>query len=156
MREHEWAELPARPPGIAEWEATLLRLELAPRALRVALEVAPDGPAAVPVLREAVRTERRLAAALQAMAAQQQEIAVAAEPIPLDEDAGAMLAEFERLRARNFAAMQRRGIGVWEWAVRMPGANTAVTTYQLLGATLRGDARTLATLRALPRAAGPC
>ncbi|HEX5726048.1 MAG TPA: hypothetical protein VFX98_11320, partial [Longimicrobiaceae bacterium] len=62
------ASLPARPPSAAEWEELLVRLEIAPRAARLALEDAGARAGALrgPLL-HLVRRERWLARALEAL-----------------------------------------------------------------------------------------
>jgi hypothetical protein len=154
-----WTRYPARPPGIAEWEEALLRMEIAARALRIPLDAgAGRDAAAAAALRERVRAERRTAALLLAMADGRE------EPEAIDpEPAGAAgeveraaidwLRDFERLRSRNFAMLQRRGLGVWDWGVRVDGA-TRVTAYQLLLGVLAEDAAVLGALRAAARTPG--
>jgi hypothetical protein len=112
--------LPARPPSEVEWEDLLVRLEIMPRALRVAIEDAPEGHRGVAhVLQMGVLFEMALQKMLEAM--------VDGRELPADfgvgvegmaGDAAALLAEYARLRNRSFVMVQRRGLNVWDWQVR--------------------------------------
>jgi hypothetical protein len=152
MSNDRWTDFPARPPGIAEWEELLLRFELGTRAFRVHLEdVDWESDEALAALRGLVERERRTAALLRAM---MDGLAQEPEPsdAPLAGSARALYDEFERLRARAFAVVQRRGLEVWDWSIRLhDGAE--VTTFQFLSHALREDARLLAGLRRLPQPA---
>lgn len=141
------ASLPARPPSEVEWEELLVRLEIAPRALAIAVEETPPAdPDVARVLRSGVRRERELRAALEAMHAGG-EASPPAGPEPAAEaDAGELLAELARLRSRNFAFVQRRGVDVWEWRVE-GGPLGGTTAYQLLRATMRSDREMLERIR---------
>src|SRR5690606_27431838 len=65
------------------------------------------------------------------------------------------LARFVRLRVRNFAMVQRRGIDVWDWSAKLDDGRRA-TAYQLLGYLAAGDVETLAALRGAARGSGAC
>jgi hypothetical protein len=62
---------------------------------------------------------------------------------------------FERLRTRNFAMVQRRGIEVWEWRLET-GDHTRPTVYQLLAYLAEGDIESLAKIRAATRGTDAC
>lgn len=138
------ATLAERPESIAEWEELLLRLEIGPRALRNTLEEHPEEEWAREVLGELVASEATASAWLGSMRD--------AEPLghpvsgPPQGSAEERLDRFASLRSRNFAAMQRRGLEVWEWSARAEDG-TEVTAYQLLSELLRRDADALARLR---------
>ena len=153
----QWTEADVRPPSIAEWEELLIRLEIAPRALRIAVEEAPDTPELRTTLRrlladEAVRTRR-----IDAM--------TDGSPLPGSADgalstgfsidpagatAEALAVEFARVRARLFARAQRRGIDVWDWSGTLPDG-TSLSAYQLLVGAMRADAELLSHVRSAVR-----
>lgn len=155
-----FSEADVRPPSIAEWEELLIRLEIAPRALRIAVEEAPDTPA----LRE---TLGRLLAA-DALRIRQIDAMTDGSPLPASPDdeapaetassdrlstetsAEGLAVEFARVRARLFARAQRRGIDVWDWAGELPDG-TMLSAYQLLVGAMRGDAELLAAVRTAVR-----
>ena len=140
--------LAERPPSEVEWEDLLVRLEIVPRALRLAVEDVGDSAEARAVLGGAVGRERAVSDVfLPALRA--------GEPVPDIErapaapdgaDARAMVDDFARLRERNFAQLQRRGLNVWEWRSQVEGGG-AVTAYQLMQWLARNDGDTLAALR---------
>lgn len=138
------AALAARPESIAEWEELLLRLEIGARALRNTLEEHPDEERAREVLGELVASEATASAWLGSM----RDAEPLGEPAagPPSGSADERLDRFASLRSRNFAAMQRRGLEVWEWSGKA-GDGTEVTAYQLLSELLRRDAEALARLR---------
>ena len=147
----QFSETDTRPPGIAEWEELLIRLEIAPRALRIAVEEAPDTPALRSLLRELMAAEALRIAQMDAM--------IHDAPVPNtadvphadgDADAEGLAIEFARLRARLFARAQRRGIDVWEWEGRAEDGST-VSAYQLLLGAMRQDAALLAAARTAAR-----
>lgn len=144
--------LPARPPSEVEWEDLLVRLEIMPRALRVAVEDAPPDSAAVAgALRAGVRAEAALQGMLEAMVDGRDVSADAgpgAEAMP--GDPRALLAEYARLRMRSFVMVQRRGLNVWDWTVR-GGPFGGATAYQLFQAAARSDGELLAAVRAAGR-----
>jgi hypothetical protein len=151
MAEDTFAGLPPLPPSVAEWEDLLVRLEIAPRALRVTLE---DAPAADPELRAAVSG----AADREALRQRMMEALQTGAPLPEEPaapgdyaDARAAAERFGSLRMRTFAMAQRRGVDVWAWT--SPDASgRPVTTYQLFTRMVRDDAELLATLRGRIRA----
>jgi hypothetical protein len=137
---------PARPPSEVEWEELLARLDLAPRAFQLAAEDAAGNPRVAPVLASALALESWFAAALKELQA--------GGTIPLDFGAAGgagtvreALDGFSALRARNFAALQRRGISVWDWSAATREEGGRVTTYQAASAVVEMDGRHLAVLR---------
>jgi hypothetical protein len=139
---------PARPPSEVEWEELLARLDLAPRAFQLAADDAEGNPRVVHVLASAFALEHWFATALKELQA--------GGSIPLDfgytPGAGGasavreVLDGFSALRARNFAALQRRGISVWEWSAATKEGGR-VTTFQAASAVVEMDGRHLAVLR---------
>lgn len=144
--------LPARPPSEVEWEDLLVRLEIMPRALRVAIEDAPEGHrGVVRVLQMGVLMEMALQKMLEAM--------VDGRELPADfgvgvegmsGDAAGLLAEYARLRMRSFVMVQRRGLNVWDWQVR-GGSHPGATAYQLFQAAAQTDGFLLAAIRGAGR-----
>jgi hypothetical protein len=135
---------PERPPSEVEWEDLLVRVELGPRAVAVALEDAGPGAATRGALREALAGEVGLHSALEAMSGLP---SPSREPPPEPDGDGREAVEaLRRLRARSFAMVQRRGLEVWEW--RQPaGADAGATAYQLLQAAAARDGALVAVLR---------
>jgi hypothetical protein len=152
------AVYPAAPPSEVEWEELLVRYELAPRALRIALDDAePDAAARDRVgdlLRALVLNELQAAALFAAM---RDGVPVPLEPRieMLSGDPRAACERFAELRGRNFAAVQRRGLEVWGWRAEAP-AWGSVTAHQLILASTALDAETLAGVREALRGAGAC
>ncbi|HSU15524.1 hypothetical protein [Longimicrobium sp.] len=149
---------PARPASEMEWEDVLVRYEITPRALRAALG---DGDAQGParerlgdLLRALVANELWTAILFAAM---RDRAPVSGQPrVELSSpDPAALFERFQRLRERNFAEVQRRGIGVWEWRADAPGLGPA-TAYQVILASAELDGRTLAEVREALRGAGAC
>ena len=149
---------PARPASEMEWEDVLVRYEIAPRALRVALG---DGDARGParerlgdLLRALVFNEMWTALLFAAM---RDRAGVSERPRLelMSPDPAALAERFGRLRGRNFAEVQRRGIDVWEWKADAPRFGPA-TAYQVILASLELDGRTLAEVRDALRGAGAC
>jgi hypothetical protein len=162
MAADPFSAVPAMPPGIAAWEELLIRLELGPRAVRITLEGAAPGD-------WVGRTDEagwNAAAHLAHLAARESEVAAwlaalrdgtALEPWRDAPDAGTFVdvgtgaierdvyAYTER-RSRNFAAVQRRGLEVWDWRSDHP-EHGPVSTYQLLSYLVQHDGRHLARLR---------
>lgn len=147
-------EFPQRPESEFEWEDLLLRLEIMPRALRVELERAKkeEAPAILAVLTEREETVQRLleAVAVAGVAPGEPGIPSGAEASVSASGAGpadgSEVERFVRLRGRNFAMLQRRGIDVWNWKVRIGAAGEA-TVFQLLSFLAHEDVETLARLR---------
>lgn len=141
-----------RPPSEVEWEDLLVRLEIVPRALRLAVEDAGDSPEVREVLNGALAREWAVNDIyLPALRAGQpvhaiERISVDAK-VEGDADARAMADTFARLRERNFAQVQRRGLNVWEWRSELEDGEGAVTAYQLMQWMARMDGETLAALR---------
>jgi hypothetical protein len=137
--------LPAEPPSEVEWEELLLRIEIGPRALRLAVEDAGEGPDALRPLRAAVLEEALLNGMLEAMAAGGGAPAEATIEA-LEDDAAGLARRFASLRARTFAMVQRRGLGVWGWRLA-GGPWDGATAHQLLQAAAARDGRVLAAVR---------
>jgi hypothetical protein len=138
-----------RPPSEVEWEDLLARMELAPRAFQLAADDASGSPRVAHVLASAFALESWFAAALRELQA--------GGTVPLASGlapaAGGALAGrevldgFSALRARNFAALQRRGISVWDWSAATHQEGGRVTTFQAASAVVEMDGRHLAVLR---------
>ena len=149
---------PAAPPSEVEWEELLVRYELTPRALRAALDDAElDGDARERVgdlLRALVVNELQVT---ELFAAMRDARPVLHEPRieVMSAEPRAAYERFAALRGRNFAAVQRRGLEVWEWRAEAPGQET-VTAHQLILASTALDAETLAGVREALRGAGAC
>ena len=144
--------LPARPPSEVEWEDLLVRVEIAPRALRVAVEDAPEGdPGLLKALAIGIAGEMALQQMLEAM--------VDGRELPDDfggfrasfADPAELVAEYQRLRYRSFLMVQRRGLNVWDWRVR-GGPCDGATAYQLFQAAAQTDGALLAAVRGAGRA----
>lgn len=155
-----WAGVPARPPSIAEWEDLLVRLDIAPRALRVAVDDAGEGSAEV--LRVPQLTVARETWFQSVVAALRDgppvSLNVSFAPVGLEsagegeraEGARELCWAFESLRSLNFAQVQRRGVSVWEWESPLEDGGT-VSLYQALTALSRSDGESLAMGRAAGR-----
>ena len=141
--------LPARPPSEVEWEDLLVRVEIAPRALRVAVEDAGDDPRVADVLVRGVRAETALQRMLEAIV-DGREVAGSADAGELPGDPAALLAEYARLRMRSFVMVQRRGLNVWDWTVR-GGPYDGATAYQLFQAAAQMDGMLLSAVRQAAR-----
>lgn len=145
--------VPADPPGIAEWEELLVRVDLAPRALRAAVEDTAPGSAVLNELLRVLGDELRWERALRAI---QQGETVPTDlvfPDPPSESASGddveqLLRAVAGLRSRNSAQVQRRGIDVWRWRAPTDGGGF-LSVYQLLVLMVRSDAGHLAALRRL-------
>ena len=150
------------PPSEVEWEDLLVRYELGPRALRVALDDVEDagdadGEAALRVgdlLRALVVNELLVARLFSAMR-DGRPVDGAPRIEMMASTPHAAYARYAELRGRNFAAVQRRGIEVWAWRAAAPGGG-AVTAHQLILASTALDGETLAGIRQAPRGAGAC
>ena len=144
--------LPARPPSEVEWEDLLVRVEIAPRALRVAVEDAPaNHPGVVQALRMGVLGEMGLQQMLEAIVDDRElpaDFGFGVEGMPAEADA--LVAEYGRLRFRSFVMVQRRGLNVWDWRVR-GGPYDGATAYQLFQAAARTDGALLAGVRGAAR-----
>jgi hypothetical protein len=161
MAVNPFAAFPARPDDVAGWEELLVRLELAPRVLRNTLEELDDSPTAVrqAVLPSLVGLVARELAATESLRALREgegwPAGTGPEAIPGGRVAREWLVHFAELRARNFAAVQRRGLDVWDWAAPHPEHGT-VTAFQLLSRLAQEDGRTLAEIRHLLHATSRC
>ncbi|HYW05393.1 MAG TPA: hypothetical protein VE913_00475 [Longimicrobium sp.] len=144
------SDFPARPASEVEWEDLLVRMEITPRALRAAVSDAPAGHSAI--LRElggAVARERWLEGLLDDLR-EGKPVRLAAVPDGGESGTEAeLLDEFSRLRGRNFARVQRRGIDVWDW--KSDTEDGTLTAYQALLMTTRADGALLAATRAAGR-----
>lgn len=153
-----FAGIPPRPASVGDWEELLVRLEIAPRALRNAVEDATPGD-------PAVRKQLEIAVAHETLCLDRLERLREGRPIPADvaggtpsgeQDTPALLQAFARLRGRAFSTVQRRGLEVWGWTSPLIPDGT-LTTYRLLRALSAHDARLLAATRATGRSwAGAC
>jgi hypothetical protein len=148
------ARYPARPASEVEWEELLVRLEIGPRAFRMAADGAAGQENRVfEVAHASVMHEATLTAVLEAMRSGGEVPESIAQVWDVDEEddrhpLDVTVERWAMLRARNFAAVQRRGLGVWEWRTRggLVGDQT-VTAHQALLATLAVDAQALAAVR---------
>lgn len=160
---------PERPASEFEWEDLLLRLEIMPRALKVELERTKVDEA-LPILAELTERELAVQGLLEevAIAADPRETAGSRATTGIDSSArsrarasmpehaateslsgppnGPDVERFVRLRGRNFAMLQRRGIDVWNWRVRASAEGEA-TVFQLLSLLALDDVDALARLR---------
>ena len=142
----ELAALPARPESEFEWEDLLVRLELMPRALKVQMENAGAATDAHS-LAEHVRLEAFVNDRLERAATGEAAAAPAPDSVrPEVGDPAEEVDRFVRLRSRNFAMLQRRGINVWDWSVEVDGS-TRATVFQLLTLLARRDVELLGRLR---------
>jgi hypothetical protein len=144
-----FGRFPERPPSEVEWEDLLLRLEIAPRALGLAVEDAgARGASLLPELKAAVLPDEWLGHAVEALS-EGRPLKRGGDfllQLPNEHDLGRRyLGAFASRRARNFAMLQRRGIGVWEWRAEVDGA--PVTMYQLVSAVVDADGERLARVR---------
>jgi hypothetical protein len=145
------ARFPARPPSEMEWEDLLVRYEIGPRALQVALADAADPASVAGPLAELAAAEAWAGNALDAMRSGGA-VPAASDPSPAGADARSLADEYARMRGRSFAAVQRRGLDVWEWAAEVEGEGR-VSAYQLLNAAVAFDGRVLARVRSALRGA---
>lgn len=154
-------DLPAQPPSIAEWEELLVRLDIAPRAVRVAVDdIAEPGEEVLRVLQLAVAREVWYSAVIESLRLGRSfSLNVGFGPITFgDHEAGEaregtatdLCRAFEATRTRNFAQVQRRGVEVWKWESPVNGGRT-MTIYQMLTLAARADGETLAMIRAAGR-----
>ena len=153
-----YEDFPARPASEMEWEELLVRYEIAPRALRVALadgDVAGSARERVCDLLLALVANELWTSLI--FAAMRDRAGISERPrLELAQDDPAALFErFGRLRERNFNEVQRRGIGVWEWTADVPRFGPA-TAHQVILSSLELDAKTLAEVREVLRGAGAC
>lgn len=154
-----WAGVPPRPPSIAEWEDLLVRLDIAPRAVRVAVDDARgEGPGVLRVLQVALARESwftEVIAALRegrpvSLGVAFAPVAAGGDPERAEEGARELCWAFESARSRNFAQVQRRGLGVWDWESPLEEGGT-LSTFQALSGLARADGETLAMVRAAGR-----
>jgi hypothetical protein len=148
----------ARPSDVGEWEDVLVRLELGPRALRIALEDrrGSDGHL-LGRFAWLASVEQRATEALEAMrqgGVVPQRGGEMVDP-PAPDALWRLFATYAAARAANFAALQRRGLGVWEWCATLEHGGE-VTAHQLVRWLLEVDSRVLAEVRAAPREAASC
>ncbi len=144
-------EHPERPPSEVEWEELLVKYEIAPRALRLAVDDAgPERAGGIVAPLEALLANEVLTASLlDEMAARAEGREPPASGAHEDrggmDGAGQLVARITALRGRNFAGVQRRGISVWEWSAEREG--TTVTPYRLLLSSVALDRDVLARVR---------
>jgi hypothetical protein len=147
-------KFPPRPASEFEWEDLLVRIETMPRALGIAMEdTSPDGPGLRSLIDELVDRETHASRFLEAAAARAEGWTADPAPVPGNAERDGPR-RFERIRARNFAIVQRRGIAVWEWRA-VPGED-GPTVYQLMEYLAESDVETLARIRAATRGSGAC
>ena len=162
-------KFPERPESEFEWEDLLLKLEIMPRALRVELERTKQDEAAV-VLSALNLRELEIQRLLEAVAIAEQPRTRGGRAVSGEEEGGVPrmpelapshpsdlspaavelvgsdVERFVRLRGRNFAMLQRRGIDVWNWKVRVSATGQA-TVFQLLSLLAQDDVESLSRLR---------
>lgn len=145
----DFARFPERPPSEVEWEELLVRYEITPRALRLAVEDASgaaDGIAAP--LGRLLAWERWTAETLEALR-EGREVTPPGDASSSDAPSGDPMRRVEEIaerRGRSFAAVQRRGIDVWAWSGALPDG-TRLTPFRLLSAAVAMDGAVLAELR---------
>jgi hypothetical protein len=148
-----------RPASEMEWEELLVRYEIGPRALGFALDDGdPEGPARERVgdlLRALVVNEMRTATLFEAMRTGAAPSAGATRIEVMEDEPRAAFERFTRLRGRNFAAVQRRGLEVWAWHTQAH-PHGEISAYQLIQASCKLDGETLAEIRQALRGAGAC
>jgi len=149
-----------RPLSEMEWEDLLVRYEIGPRALGLALDDGdPSGPARERVgdlLRALVANELRTTALFEAMRTGTPPSADGPPRVEiLDGEPRAILGRYTQLRSRNFAAVQRRGLEVWTWHTQAH-PHGDVSAYQLIQASCALDGESLAAIRDALRGAGAC
>jgi len=151
-----WDSFPPRPPGIAEWEDLLVRYEIGPRAVRVALADADDRAAAPDAVLDQLRAllvheaqAEALLAAMRDRGRVREDVRVEIQPA----DARGLYQRYQRLRERNFNAVQRRGREVWDWQAEQPAGGGRISAYQLLNAGAELDGEALALIRGALRGA---
>jgi hypothetical protein len=142
----------ARPPSEVEWEDLLVRYEIGPRALHIALDDAADvaGDARTRVcdlLRALVFNEMWTATAFETMRTGARPPSDAVRIETMHSDPQAIYERYARLRGRNFAAVQRRGLEVWAWHADLH-PHGDVSAHQLIQASVALDGETLAGVRA--------
>ena len=144
------SDLPERPPSEVEWEDLLVKLDIAPRALRVAVDDAGDSPELRAALKHVLEDELIFRDFLDALSAGEPvELGLSYDLDPVDDRALRDLVEaYEQLRGRNFAKIQRRGLEVWDWKSECRPQGR-LTGYQALLAMQRADVQHLAGLRGL-------
>ena len=146
----------ARPPSEVEWEDLLVRYEIGPRALHIALEDADDASHEArtrvgDLLRALVLNELLTAAAFETMRTGAP-FASAPRIEVMGNEPGAIYQRYAQLRGRNFAAVQRRGLEVWAWHASIH-PHGDVSAYQLIQTSVSLDGDTLAGIRAALRGA---
>ena len=120
------------------------------KAVRIAAEDAGEGARALRVLQQLAERELDARDFLERAAGEPSSAPAESSEPPADEVQA--VDRFVRLRARNFAMMQRRGIDVWGWRAMADDGEEA-TVHQLLSELVAEDVAALAQLRAA-RAAG--
>jgi len=166
MQDEVLAVFPARPRDVGEWEDLLIRFELAPRAVRLALDTARSGiddvdptlAGAADHLFELAAREAEAWSWMQALREGGTLRPWSASWVRPAGETAALRADLERfgsLRARNFVWVQRRGLDVWDWEAALPGGGT-VTAFRLISYLVREDGRHVAGIREALREAGAC
>jgi hypothetical protein len=153
------ADFPSRPPSEIEWEELLVHYEIGPRALRIAVEDSMRAAATEPFdlglrLFDVVLNEYWTGTLFSAMRtgekAEWSSVPQfdAVPPVPPFE----LMDWLARLRASNFATVQRRGLEVWDWRTDLEGGE--ITAHQQIKYAVALDGETLAAIRAASREAG--
>ncbi|HEX2094474.1 MAG TPA: hypothetical protein VHG28_18865 [Longimicrobiaceae bacterium] len=156
MTDDAFPAIPPVPPSVAEWEDLLVRVEIAPRALRATLEDVPgDDPEVRELVARAAEREAAWQRTMEALRAGKPVEGGAPAPLRVDGriDTEAMVEVFGSLRMRTFAMAQRRGVDVWEWVTEGPDGSR-VTPFRLFTRMVREDARLLGALRERARSGG--
>ncbi len=155
MPDSPFVAFPPRPADLAEWEELLVRFELGPRALRLALDdIARPSASLLDPLNRLVATELWTSRALTAMRIGEtipEKVGLShADPANVPVALRKRLQEYTALRDDNFGARQRRGIQVWEWSAELESGGT-VTAYQVVRRALQVDGEVLRAVRAVRR-----
>jgi hypothetical protein len=159
MAANPFANFRARPLEVGEWEDLLLRFELGPRAIRIALDDHSGAPETLlACCARLVSAELRCSRALEAM--QKGGTVPPGPDAPAEPgSAGAMLKRLVEIyaaaRARNFAALQRRGLEVWDWTAPLEEGGE-VTAAQLVRYGLQVDGDVLGEVRSAGRGVAAC
>ncbi|MDR0786364.1 MAG: hypothetical protein LBG44_00610 [Gemmatimonadota bacterium] len=144
------------PASEFEWEDLLVRIETMPRVLHVTLEEAgTDHPRVRLLVEELAARESRASEFLEAAAGRAEGWSVSPTGAPDDPHAESASHRFARMRARNFAMVQRRGIEVWGWRADS-GEGPGPTVHQLMEYLAEGDVESLALIRAAAGEADAC
>jgi hypothetical protein len=149
------ADLPERPPSEVEWEELLVKLDIAGRAFRVAVDDAADTPELHELVTLAALSEAWWGQRLEDLREGRRfSLNVGFGPWTVDGEPVSMRYALDSLlrdRERNFAKLQRRGLSVWEWRAELVEGRS-ITAYQFAQMRAMADAEILRQIRQLPRA----